>query len=192
MAKSLTIKNIRSIMDGIASEHPQINTILKGNIWDVDLTKDVTGGYLIYDVVSISPNGFNGIDYALDLFICDNVTEINTESNEVDVQNECSLIALDVMSIFENFNKTEWADKDVHLVLNKTWNIQPFTERFDSLYSGAAISMSVSTNYGYARCKVPILIPTTPALNPTVEEYVLMSESGNLIYTQDSDNIIKE
>ena len=179
-------------MDGIASEHPQINTILKGNIWDVDLTKDVTGGYLIYDVVSISPNGFNGIDYALDLFICDNVTEINTESNEVDVQNECSLIALDVMSIFENFNKTEWTDKDVHLVLNKTWNIQPFTERFDSLYSGAAISMSVSTNYGYARCKVPILIPTTPALNPTVEEYVLMSEKGNLIYTQESDNIIKE
>ena len=142
-------------MDGIASEHPQINTILKGNIWDVDLTKDVTGGYLIYDVVSISPNGYNGIDYALDLFICDNVTEINTASNEVDVQNECSLIALDVMSIFENYNKAEWSDKDVNLVLNKTWSIQPFTERFDSLYSGAAISMSVSTNYGYARCQIP-------------------------------------
>ena len=109
MAKSLTIKNIRSIMDGIASEHPQINTILKGN----------------------------------------------TASNEVDVQNECSLIALDVMSIFENYNKAEWSDKDVNLVLNKTWSIQPFTERFDSLYSGAAISMSVSTNYGYARCQIP-------------------------------------
>jgi hypothetical protein len=153
--KNVTIKNIRSIMDGIASEHKQINTILKGNLWDVDLTKDVTGVYLIYEVASIAPNGFNGIDYSLDMFICDNVTEINTATNEVDVQNECSLIALDIMSIFENYNKTDWADKDLHLVLNKTWSIQPFSERFDSLYSGAAINMSISTGHGYARCNVP-------------------------------------
>jgi hypothetical protein len=86
-------------MDGIASEHPEINTILKGNIWDVDLTKDVTGVYLIYEVTNIAPNGFNGIDYSLDIFLCDNVTEINTATNEVDVQNDCSLIALDIMSI---------------------------------------------------------------------------------------------
>ena len=52
-------------MEGIASEHPQINTVLKGNIWDVDLTKDVTGVYLIYEVTNIAPNGFNGIDLSL-------------------------------------------------------------------------------------------------------------------------------
>ena len=142
-------------MEGIKSEHAQINTILRGNIWDVDLTKDVDGVYLIYDVVSISPNGFNGIDYALDIFVCDNVTEINTETNELSVQNDCSLIALDIMSIFENYNKTSWSDKDLNLVLNKTWSIQPFTERFDSLYSGASVSVTVSSNYGYARCQVP-------------------------------------
>jgi hypothetical protein len=144
-------------MQGIASEHPQINTILKGNIWDVDLTKDVTGVYLIYDVVSIAPNGFNGIDYSLDLFICDNVTELNTATNEVSVQNDCSLIALDIMAIFENYNKADWADKDLNVVLNKTWSIQPFAERFDSLYAGAAVNMSLSTSYGYARCQVPVL-----------------------------------
>ena len=87
--------------------------------------------------------------------MCDNVTEINTETNEVSVQNECCLIALDIMSIFENYNKTSWADLNVALVLNKNWSIQPFTERFDSLYSGAAISMSVSSAYGYARCTIP-------------------------------------
>ena len=43
MSKSLTIKNVASIMEGIKSEHAQINTILRGNIWDVDLTKDVDG-----------------------------------------------------------------------------------------------------------------------------------------------------
>ena len=102
------------------------------------------GSYLIYDIVNITPNGFNGIDYSLDIFLCDNVTEINTESNEVGVQNECCLIALDIMSIFENYNKASYADKDLALVLNKNWSIQPFTERFDSLYSGAAISMSLN------------------------------------------------
>ena len=151
MSKSLTIKNIRTIMDQIKEEHPQINTILKGNVWDVDLTKDVTGSYLIYNVVNINPNGFNGIDYSLDLFICDNVTEINTESNEVSVQNECCLIALDIMSIFENYNKSSYADKDLALVLNKNWSIQPFTERFDSLYSGAAISMSLKLCLGLCK-----------------------------------------
>jgi hypothetical protein len=157
--KSLTIKNIESIMEGIASEHLQINTVLKGNVWDVDLTKDVTGVYLIYEVTNIAPNGFNGIDYSIDIFLCDNVTEINTATNEVSVQNECSLIALDMMSIFENYNKTSWADKDLNLVLNKTWSIQPFTERFDSLYSGAAVNVSLSTSYGYARCQVPTKDP---------------------------------
>jgi hypothetical protein len=156
--KSLTIKNIESIMEGIASEHLQINTILKGNVWDVDLTKDVTGVYLIYEVTNIAPNGFNGIDYSIDIFLCDNVTEINTATNEVSVQNECSLIALDMMSIFENYNKTSWADKDLNLVLNKTWSIQPFTERFDSLYSGAAVNISLSTSYSYARCQAPIRV----------------------------------
>ena len=145
-------------MEGIATEHPQINVVLKGNIFDIDLTKAPSGGYLIYDVITISPNGFNGIDYSLDMFICDNVTELNTETNEVSVQNECTLIALDIMSIFENYNKTSWADKDLNLVLNKTWSIQPFTERFDSMYSGAAINMSLSTGYGYARCKVPVIV----------------------------------
>jgi hypothetical protein len=157
--KSLTIKNIESIMEGIASEHPQINTVLKGNVWDVDLTKDVTGVYLIYEVTNIAPNGFNGIDYSIDIFLCDNVTEINTATNEVSVQNECSLIALDMMSIFENYNKSSWADKDLNLVLNKTWSVQPFTERFDSLYSGAAVNVSLSTSYGYARCQVPTAAP---------------------------------
>jgi len=146
-------------MEGIASEHPQINTVLKGNVWDVDLTKDVTGVYLIYEVTNIAPNGFNGIDYSLDVFLCDNVTEINTATNEVSVQNECSLIALDMMSIFENYNKSSWADKDLNLVLNKTWSVQPFTERFDSLYSGAAVNVSLSTSYGYARCQVPTAAP---------------------------------
>jgi hypothetical protein len=60
------------------------------------------------------------------------------------------------MSIFENYNKASYADKDLNLVLNKTWSIQPFTERFDSLYSGAAINMSLSSAWGYARCNVPV------------------------------------
>ena len=162
--KTLTIKNLKSIMEGIASEHPEINTILKGNIWDVDLTKDVTGVYLIYEVTNIAPNGFNGIDYSLDLFICDNVTELNTATNEVSVQNDCSLIALDIMAIFENYNKADWADKDLNVVLNKTWSIQPFAERFDSLYAGAAINMSLSSSYSYARCQLPVE-PWIPILN---------------------------
>jgi hypothetical protein len=142
-------------MDNIASEHKQINTVLKGNLWDVDLTKDVTGVYLIFNVVSINPNSFNGIDYSVDLFLCDNVSEINSKSNSTSVQNECSLIGLDIMSIFKNYNKNTWADKDIAVVLSNNWSIQPFEERFDSLYSGVAINMTLSSAYGYSRCSIP-------------------------------------
>ena len=134
MSKSLTIKNIKTIMETIKGEHPQINTILKGNVWDVDLTKDVSGVYLIYEIVNIAPNGFNGIDYSVDLFICDNVSDINTETNEVSVQNECSLIGLDIMSILRNYDKGGNDEKDIALTLGSSWSIQPFAERFDSLY----------------------------------------------------------
>ncbi len=90
-------------MGYIASEHKQINTILRGNLWDVDLTKDVTGVYLIFNISNIVPNGFNGVDYSVDIFICDNVSEINSSSNSMSVQNECSLIGLDIISIFKSF-----------------------------------------------------------------------------------------
>lgn len=155
MSKLLTIKNIASIMGYIASEHKQINTILRGNLWDVDLTKDVTGVYLIFNISNIVPNGFNGVDYSVDIFICDNVSEINSSSNSMSVQNECSLIGLDIMSIFKSFGKGEYADKNVATVLGANWSIQPFEERFDSLYSGVAISLTLSSAFGYVRCDIP-------------------------------------
>lgn len=155
MSKLLTIKNIASIMGYIASQHRQINTVLRGNLWDVDLTKDVTGVYLIFNISNIVPNGFNGVDYSVDIFICDNVSEINSSSNSMSVQNECSLIGLDIMSIFKSFGKGEYADKNVATVLGANWSIQPFEERFDSLYSGVAISLTLSSAFGYSRCDIP-------------------------------------
>ncbi len=59
------------------------------------------------------------------------------------------------MSMFKSFGKGGYADKNVATVLGANWSIQPFEERFDSLYSGVAISLTLSSAFGYVRCDIP-------------------------------------
>jgi hypothetical protein len=146
-------------METFATEHPQINAVLRGDFTDVDRTKNPSGGYLVYEVVSVNPAGDSGITYAIDVLICENVTEINNESNTLFAQNECSFIGLDLLAVLENYNAISWVDKDVIVELQKNWAMQPFEQRFDSLYSGIQMNMNITTGYSYARCKVPVTPP---------------------------------
>ena len=68
-------------METFATEHLQINAVLRGDFLDVDRTKNPSGVYLVYDVVSINPAGDSGITFGVDVLICDNVTEINNSTN---------------------------------------------------------------------------------------------------------------
>ena len=157
--RNLTLNNISSIMEKFATDHPQINAVLRGDFLDVDRTKNPSGVYLVYDVVSVNPAGDNGITYAIDVLICENVTEINNESNTLFAQNDCTFIGLDLLAVWQNYNAVSWTDKDVIVELPKNWGMQLFEQRFDSLYSGVQMNMNITTGYSYARCKVPVTPP---------------------------------
>ena len=75
------------------------------------------------------------------------------------------------MSILRNYDKGGNDEKDIALTLGSSWSIQPFAERFDSLYAGAAINMTLSSAYGYSRCLTP-LIPSDLTLDQLVKVYV--------------------
>jgi len=157
MSRSLTIKNIKTLIEDFCGQHLQINEVLKGDIFEIDLKKYVSGSYFIWDVVAINPTGENGLNYTIDLFVCDNVTDINNESNIVSVQNECSLICLDFAAYLQNYNAQTWQDEDKNIIarLEGNWNITPFEKRFDSLYGGASMSLTIGSYFSYQRCKIP-------------------------------------
>jgi len=81
--RNLTLTNISSIMETFATDHKQINAVLRGDFLDVDRTKNPSGVYLVYDIVSINPAGDSGITYGIDVLICENVTEINNSNKQL-------------------------------------------------------------------------------------------------------------
>jgi len=153
--RNLTLTNISSIMETFATDHKQINAVLRGDFLDVDRTKNPSGVYLVYDIVSINPAGDSGITYGIDVLICENVTEINNSTNSLYAQNEATFIGLDLLAMWQNYNAASWGDKDLIVELEKNWGMQPFEQRFDSLYSGIQMNFNLTTGYSYARCVVP-------------------------------------
>ena len=85
------------------------------------------------------------------------VTKINNPTNTESVMNECIWICTDLINYLEAYNYAafEDTDKNLNVQLDKTWFITPFEERFNSLYSGAFVTLSLQSNYNYNRCLMP-------------------------------------
>lgn len=154
----ITLKNIISILDQFATDQSQVREILRGTPYDVDETQQVDGVQMLWSLDSLSANGDNGISYNLTAFFMEQVTEVNNPTNTESVMNECILICTDLVNYLEAYNYTafEDTDKNLNVQLDKTWFINPFEERFNSLYSGAFVTFSLQSNYNYNRCLIPM------------------------------------
>lgn len=153
----ITLKNIISILNQFASEQSQVREILRGTPYDVDERQQVNGVQMLWSLDSLSANGENGISYNLTAFFMEQVTEINNPTNTESVMNECIWICTDLINYLEAYNYAafEDTDKNLNVQLDKTWFINPFEERFNSLYSGAFVTFSLQSNYNYNRCLMP-------------------------------------
>ena len=156
----ITLKNIISILDQFATDQSQVTEILRGTPYDVDETQQVNGVQMLWSLDSLSANGESGISYNLTAFFMEQVTEVNNPTNTESVMNECILICTDLVNYLEAYNYTafEDTDKNLNVQLDKTWFINPFEERFNSIYSGAFVTFSLQSNYNYNRCLIPILV----------------------------------
>ncbi len=70
------------------------------------------------------------------------------ESNELDVESDTMLICLDVLSKLDD-ESYDWA-------LSKQSNLQPFTEKWDSEFSGHIMNISLEFMFDYNYCQAPI------------------------------------
>ena len=87
------------------------------------------------------------------------VTEVNDKSNSDDVINESILQAMDFVSYLERYGLKGFASEDSNedIEFQKKWSIAPFEERFNSLYSGAMLTFSLSGSFDYNRCQIPLI-----------------------------------
>lgn len=161
---ALTYKNIKTIIATFASNHLQIANEHQGGIYEIDEIKNVKGFYLIWDVIDNLPlvsapgqkQGIGGQIFTIETYILDYVSEINTTSNIDDVKNEAHLIAHDMLSVFQNHNKSGYDDLSVDMTLGDDWSIQFTEERASGLYSGVVLTFSLKTNFNYQRCLTPM------------------------------------
>lgn len=70
------------------------------------------------------------------------------ESNELDVESDTMLICLDILSKLDD-ESYDWA-------LDKQSNLQPFTEKWDSEFTGHIMNISLEFMFNYDYCQAPI------------------------------------
>lgn len=181
----LTYKNIKSIIAQFATNHPQIRNQHEGTPYDVDEIQQVDGIYLVWTIGGLNANGESGATWDMTIFIMSQVSEVNSTSNESSVKNDCSLVAMDFVSFLAKYNYGLFADdKDIDVEFQKNWRIDVFKERFNSLYSGAMLSSSIVGSFNYDRCNIPTVTPP--------ETYYMITETGDLMITEDNNQMIKE
>jgi len=182
----LTYKNIKTIIEQFATSHAQIRENHRGNIYDIDEIKQVDGAYLVWNINGLVSNGVNGANWSMTMFFMSQVSEVNSIANTESVKNECSLMAMDFVSFLAKYNYGLFtADRDYSIEFNKEWNIELFEERFNSLYAGAELNVSLIGQFDYDRCAIPAFIET-PAL------ISLITEDGMMLITEDSNQLITE
>jgi hypothetical protein len=73
------------------------------------------------------------------------------ESNELDVESDTLLICLDILSKFDD-QSYDWS-------LSKQSSLQPFTEKWDSEFTGHIMNVSLEFMFNYDYCQVPFVKP---------------------------------
>ena len=151
----VTYNKILKVFADIASNHKQIKTFTKGDIFEVD-QKDVTfpHAHLITNPVQITQQE---LTYQFQLIVMD-LVEPN-ESNEEEVLSDTLLMIQDFVSMFLNGSASAAPTMTIdshEYRLNRSVSCQPFTERFDTDVSGWVATLNINVDFKANACEVPI------------------------------------
>lgn len=155
----LTYSNINDILETFASQHAQIRNSHEGSPFDIDEIQNVNGAYMVYEIGPITGGGEQGADWRITVFFMSQVGQTNQPSNEREVKNEAILQAMDLLSYWNKYAQGAYvsADQNQDIEFDKdTWSIDPFKERFNSLYAGAMLTFDIRGTFDYNRCAIPI------------------------------------
>jgi len=162
--KNLTVNQIKNIYNDFQLRHPQLNSFYFGNIDEIDkqtykypllaaIPQDV--------IISESPNQTRSITHKYILLFADLVTV--ESDNMVDTLSDTLMIAQDFISELDQYDFY----RNNYIYNNNSLSLSPFTDRFDDLVTGWALTIDIVAPFINNPCTSPQTTkPDSDILNP--------------------------
>lgn len=150
-----TANQIKSSFETLASGHYQIHSFLYAQEFEQQAYEN-----LIYPLMLVYPLGGNlsGTTYSRNyrVIIADRV--LKSEANELEVESDTQLIALDVLAYWMKMGQNE------RFTITSSNTITPFWEKWGDEVTGHFVDIGIEEFYDFNSCAIPLSgsIPTPP------------------------------
>jgi len=164
MIANKTYNNVINTLKNIGDKHHQIATVTTGDIFDINLEKMEKFALMHINPVNVTTQD-SGLIYNFQIFICDLVTEKKdwtTEnyqsaerlSSEQQVLSDCLQISVDIISMLRHslYQSSDGNVNNPLYFLQGQQTLEPFTERFENMLAGWAITFTINTNTDMTYC----------------------------------------
>ncbi len=149
----MTIKEVKKLLNNLATDHKQINDFGWGDVWEIGESKSITYP-LMYCTIQNSNVSGKTFNLSLSIIFADLVFE--DEKNEDDVISDQMLICQDIIAQLRS---------DIFdFTLGQSVNVNFFTERLSDLVAGVQATISLALPYVADRCAVPSDYPLVDGL----------------------------
>lgn len=155
MQTAKTANQIKSSFETLASGHYQIHSFLYAQEFEQQAYEN-----LIYPLMLVYPLGGNlsGTTYSRNyrVIIADRV--LKSEGNELEVESDTQLIALDVLAYWMKLGQNE------RFTITSSNTITPFWEKWGDEVTGHFVDIGIEEFYDFNSCAIPLSgsIPTPP------------------------------
>lgn len=156
--KFLTKNQVINQLKTLANNHWQVRGFGYGDRWELETTMTKSDSSekglsepekqpFLWVTPIIARVSDGSLFYDFEIIIGDLVKK--DESSELDVESDTLLICLDILSKLDD-QSYDWA-------LDKQSNLQPFTEKWDSEFTGHTMNISLEFMFNYDYCQAPLL-----------------------------------
>jgi len=149
----MTIKEVKKLLNNLATDHKQINDFGWGDVWEIGESKSITYP-LMYCTIQNSNVSGKTFNLSLSIIFADLVFE--DEKNEDDVISDQMLICQDIIA--------QLRSDTFDFTLGQSVNVNFFTERLSDLVAGVQATISLALPYVADRCAVPSDYPLIDGL----------------------------
>ena len=144
----MTLKEVRSLLNSLATDHKQINDFGWGDVWELGESQSITYP-LMYCTIQNSNVTGKTFNLSLSILFCDLVFGDN--KNEDDVISDQMLICQDIIA--------QLRSDTFEFTLGNSVNVNFFNERLSDLVAGVQANITLALPYVADRCAVPSDFP---------------------------------
>jgi uncharacterized membrane protein len=180
-----TANQIKSEFELLASGHYQIHSFLYAQEFEQQAYEN-----LIYPLMLVYPTGgtLNGTTYSRNyrVIIADRV--LKSEGNELEVESDTQLIALDVLAYWMKLGQNE------RFNITSSNTITPFWEKWGDEVTGHFVDIGIEEFYDFNSCAIPLSSSIPSPSNPCKDARILINSViyGNAPSNSNFNVVVKD